>query len=519
MPTVPTASDFRLGQGLGQLRPLQGGLNVNPSPADFGALQAQQIGQAADGIGSAALGVMRAQAAVEERDARVRANKAGLQARLDMAQWLQEARQQAPAGAPDFTKSVMQRFQEYRAQAVEGASGLYRDLIEDDLGRIQISLFEDAHQFEAQARRAKAEADIKGGLEAAQNLVFLRPESFGEVLQSQIKLVEASGLDAEAKAKVAQGVAGALGAALWQRQVKDDPLNALAALRSGAIPGLEFQDRMRLANEAEGELRQRDAERRREEAEARMEARAARMEAREQARDARDAAESRLTADILAGAAGPADILRAVQGRMISGDQARVLTSFHEAQNRPDRISQDDPYALSLMLRAGDGDDVRGEVAEAVAQRRIKLDTARSIINDLQERQRSGGAFAREDVRAGEAALRRVIEENSGLGALTGDNAQKSLNALRMYRERIMADPSADPLAVADAVGRVWRQGTARAPRSRFMVQTPGQAPDFAASAQRLQEAYQRGEIGAVELEIETQALEQMATAMQQGRR
>jgi hypothetical protein len=79
-PRVPTASDFGLGAGPAKIVPLQGRLQVQSSPADFGAQQAQQIGQFAGDLGQAGATLFRGAAAVEERDTRLSANKAGLEA-------------------------------------------------------------------------------------------------------------------------------------------------------------------------------------------------------------------------------------------------------------------------------------------------------------------------------------------------------------------------------------------------------------------------------------------------------
>ena len=521
MPSVPTAASLGLGTGPAKIVPLQGRLQTQASPADFGAQQAQMIGAAAQDIGQAGATLFRAQKAVEERDTRVAANKFGLQARLDLTKWLEDAKQSAPAGAEGFTDTVMRHLEQYQAEHLEGVkSGLYRSLIEDDLGRFQISAFEEANAFQSQAKRAKAKTDVQAGWEAAQNLVYLKPEQYGDVLQGQIKFIEASGLSPEDKAQAAQDVTGALATSLWQRQVQDQPLQALAALRSGALPGLDFRARMALANQAEGELRRIDSERRQAAAEARMEARAARVEAREAARDARDAAEADLTAGILAGTAGPQDILKATQHRAISGDTARALTGFLKAQREPTPANDDDPLALQLMLRAGDGDEtVIKDVADAVNHNRMKLSTARQVINDLQERQKSGGVQSREDVREGEASLRRVIEEAGPLGNITGDKAQKSLNAVRMYRQLVAThgeDPKFDPLDAADRVAKIWKNSFGDMPRSRFLVQAPGQPPDLAASIQRLQAAISSGSLSDLEIEIETEALERAAAVVQQ---
>lgn len=248
----------------------------------------------------------------------------------------------------------------------------------------------------------------------------------------------------------------------------------------------------------ESELRQRE-----------IESRQMRVLRKEEMRQAREETEAALTAGLLDGTRTLDDVQAAINSRAISGEQARVLTSF--ASSRQRQAEPDKTLAVNLMARAYDGDlSVASDATEAAANGQITVDQMRQIVNDVQEYQRSGGIFGREDARMGEAQIKRVLEADDGLG-LDPDKADKAFSALKMYRRRLREDPEADPLELATKVIDVWKQGAGRAPRPRFLVQQPGaKTPDFAASAAATLDAFGRGEIDAEEAALQAEAIELM---------
>src|SRR3982751_120877 len=249
MARVPNAESLGLGQGPAKVIPLQGRLQVQASPADFGAAQAQQIGASGQDIGQAGSQLYRAQQAVDERDARISANKFGIDARLELTKWLEQAKETAPPGAEGFTDEVMKHVEAYKDEHLKGVQpGLYRNLVEDDLGRFQVSVYDEAHGFQAQAKRADAEVKVKGSQDSALAYITLRPQEAGNVIAKfKRDIIDPSGLAPERKAAVMQEVTHAAAEASWRSRLRTDPLNTLAMLRSDdGRSGLAYDDNLRL---------------------------------------------------------------------------------------------------------------------------------------------------------------------------------------------------------------------------------------------------------------------------------
>lgn len=276
MAHVPTASSLGLGSGPGKIVPLQGRLNVQSSPADFGAQQAQMVGGFAQDLGQIGGHLLRAQQAVEERDARVSANKFGLDARLELTKWLKTAKQSAAPGAEGFTDVVMEHLDEYKASHLkEVKPGLYRSLVEDDLDRFQISAFEQASDFQSQAKRAKADTDQKASIGVAGSILLTDPGQYAELLVRQLKDIEASGMPASWKEETARVTTAAFTTSMVQGLIEQEPRGTLALLESTPMPGLEGPDQQQLLDRARVRVNALDAEERRNAAENRAEARLA----------------------------------------------------------------------------------------------------------------------------------------------------------------------------------------------------------------------------------------------------
>jgi hypothetical protein len=244
MARVPTAESLGLGSGPGKIVPLQGRLQTQASPADFGAQQAQVIGGFGQDLQQGGAQLWRAQQAVEERDATLSANKAGLEAQAQWLQTLEQRKNEADIGAPGFTEGLTKDFDDYRQKTLEGVKpGRYRDLMDQRLQQLGVSLLEDGLQFEGQAKRAKADTDAKASIDAGRNVVFLKPETFGTVLGQQLQVIESSSLPPGRKAELAQATTSALTEAMWRGQGERDPRGTLQLLQTHEVPGLEYADR------------------------------------------------------------------------------------------------------------------------------------------------------------------------------------------------------------------------------------------------------------------------------------
>lgn len=473
-------------------------------------------------FGKIAEGAAEALLAVERRDQTIRARGRLQELRRTAAEQYTTWRDQAPPDASGFAKSVNERYDEWRGKQVDGLSGVEREVIEAGLADYADTLYGRAEEFEASTKREFYKNAISDSVERARNTVFLEPDEFDRELGDLAQTIEDSELPDVAKDALVSSAASSLTESLWRRRLRDDPTNAAAVLISQEIPHLSADSRMQLAASAESEMRRMESEREQAERDARTERRfqrseerAAAAETRELLRIQRDEVEASLTAGILDGSKTLDDVTKAVSARLITGDQARVLTSFAtgRAADEPDA-----PLAVSLLNRASGGDPtVLGEAAEAASKGRITLDQMRQVTNDFQEFERQGGVFAREDVKLGEENVKRILEEDGGLGLDAGGKAEKSFAAIQMYRRHIKDDPTQDPLELAGKVIDVWKQGAGRMPRPRFLVQQQGAKPDFSASAQATIDAQARGEIDERELALQVEALEAMQREIERG--
>jgi hypothetical protein len=262
---IPTAQSLGLGSGPAKIVPLQGRLNVTASPEAFGAGQARQIGALGQDLGQAGQQLLRVQQAVEERDARTSANKFGLEARK---YWLEDSvrrEQEAPPGAPGYRQQLATDYAKYREDALKDLQpGLYRDLVQDDLDRLELSLGERAITFEAQARRSKADTDQKAALGLAGSILATDPGQYAELLARQLQDIEASNMPAAWKEETARATTAALSKSMVLGLIEQEPHGTAELLRTTPMPGLEVGDQAELLDLAQRRAEALDNDRKRE---------------------------------------------------------------------------------------------------------------------------------------------------------------------------------------------------------------------------------------------------------------
>ncbi|WP_186276527.1 hypothetical protein [Burkholderia gladioli] len=184
----------------------------------------QQLGQAATQLG----GVLEFQKQQDEQ-----ANVAR-QVGNDRVTWLQNLQQMKDAaapGAPDFTPTVLKGFDDYAQQQLSTMpDGKPRRFYEMQLNELRSSLATSAISWQAQQHRAYNVDQYSQGNDAAARAIAMDPSQYGSLRASNLALISASSLDAETKTKLGEQFKDVAATAAGTRMVSDDPAGALAAM-------------------------------------------------------------------------------------------------------------------------------------------------------------------------------------------------------------------------------------------------------------------------------------------------
>ncbi|WP_186276517.1 hypothetical protein [Burkholderia gladioli] len=184
----------------------------------------QQLGQAATQLG----GVLEFQKQQDEQ-----ANVAR-QVGNDRVTWLQNLQQMKDAaapGAPDFTPTVLKGFDDYAQQQLSTMpDGKPRRFYELQLNELRSSLATSAISWQAQQHRAYNVDQYSQGNDAAARAIAMDPGQYNQLRASNLALIAASSLDAETKTKLSERFKDVAATAAGTRMVNDDPAGALAAM-------------------------------------------------------------------------------------------------------------------------------------------------------------------------------------------------------------------------------------------------------------------------------------------------
>ncbi|MBU9378702.1 hypothetical protein [Burkholderia gladioli] len=184
----------------------------------------QQLGAAASQLG----GVLELQKQQDEQ-----ANVAR-QVGNDRVTWLQNLQQMkdsAAPGAPDFTPNVLKGFDDYAQQQLSTMpDGKPRRFYEMQLTDLRNSLATNAITWQAQQHRAYNVDQYTQGSDAAARAIAMDPTQYGQLRASNLALIGTSSLDAETKTKLGEQFKDMAATAAGTRMVSDDPAAALAVM-------------------------------------------------------------------------------------------------------------------------------------------------------------------------------------------------------------------------------------------------------------------------------------------------
>jgi hypothetical protein len=293
------------------------------------AQQVQQaIGQAVD-IGIRQVAIERQQ---QVKSAAAYAGKALAESRL---YWLDEFEKAKAAAKPDaagFTDDVKERFNVFREKILsEAPDEDARGFIEEKLPFLQADVTEDAIRYQATTRVTYRRGQVVAGIETAQNAAFLQPDRRSQILDEQVSMIDAAGLDAAEAESLKKSARQSLADAAYRARAMKDPRGTLAALtdpnmRADGAADLDFGSRMQIAGAAEAEIKRQEAEALRAQAEARSNALA----------DVR----GRIEDEMALRAAG-----RPVENPITRADVARAFKTREEADKAWAEISVQQRYA------------------------------------------------------------------------------------------------------------------------------------------------------------------------------
>jgi hypothetical protein len=313
MPRVSKPGAFGLGDGSGKLRAAPiGSRQVRASPTAFGA--GRSVESYGGGLGPEAFGggrnlesfggnvapeaygtgqalispetenrALGAYLSVQRRDEITQANADSLKARSEY--WLgfdQRQTSRAEGDPGEFTKDELAHYDEWQAKQLDGATGFRRQVLEQDMGQLRLSVQNQASNFEGTRRRQYREEQQKVVYDqtleqvgSARNAAFSQPSDLGALQGQQARVIDASGLPDDLKAKLHRTTNGALADAAWLGRVEKDPYGVKAAMERGdprELQGLEFDDRTKILGRADSTINGIEVEKRRAASEARAEA-------------------------------------------------------------------------------------------------------------------------------------------------------------------------------------------------------------------------------------------------------
>lgn len=204
--------------------------------------------------------------AKREEQAQVAANTELMSARSEWLTRLQKHKADAPAGAANFTDSLLEEFDADLSTRLERAqTPQAKQYLRQQLSQVRLGLQQDAMTFEAGSIVDHKAGQLASSVDAARTAVEFRPQDFDVVAAEQGRAIIASGLPAEIQAKMTDDALDALSSSAVSGMIRSNPYGALVELnnersQNTAIRALSFDDRQRLRGAAEAEIRSREVE-------------------------------------------------------------------------------------------------------------------------------------------------------------------------------------------------------------------------------------------------------------------
>jgi hypothetical protein len=235
---------------------------LGPGPQPDTAIAARALPALAGGLDT--LG-----AALEQRreeDAAAWSAKTLAEAQSEWTQSLIKRKQEAPAGAPNFTPQLLTDFDAYAKKTVQMAPTRHtRQFLEQRFAALRGSLASDALAFEAASASAHATDIAKQSIDSARNELQVRPDVFNERLAERAALIDSMRLPAVRKQELTEHAVRSMSHDAVLGLIQRDPRETLKRLNMepgktgvASIDALAPDDRIQLRSAAETEVRRLD---------------------------------------------------------------------------------------------------------------------------------------------------------------------------------------------------------------------------------------------------------------------
>lgn len=244
--------------------------NLGPGPTgnlpglDGGAGSLSQLGEA---VSRTAIGIADIQKRKEEEDAAAWSAEQLSKARLDWTQQQIEREQNAPAGAKDYAGTLSKDFDAYADGVIKTApTESARNYLRQRFTDMKSGVIGRGMEFEARSRLNDRLTKVDASIDNARIAVDLDPSQYQSALAENLATLSALDISEQSKRDIASKAQQALSFASVSARLRNDPYGVRQQLGSedagGAldIRALNADNRLRLRNQAESEIKQREAE-------------------------------------------------------------------------------------------------------------------------------------------------------------------------------------------------------------------------------------------------------------------
>lgn len=227
---------------------LQIASNPNANPVNVSDGLGRGLQQLGRGLGDASDALIYK----DNADGVSRAGKNAADADMHWIDYLEKAKSEAKDGAPNFTGDMMEKFKKYKEEtlaAEPNAKG--RALLDQKLTSLQLNLFSNSKQFEAQAGVAYRDQNVEQAFQNYARMVNEGKMTYTEAQSSMDTLVANIGYDPTVRYDRATKYRERLADSYWQGKSLSNPDDAKNALSSGFKPAnLKPEDAASIADTA-----------------------------------------------------------------------------------------------------------------------------------------------------------------------------------------------------------------------------------------------------------------------------
>jgi hypothetical protein len=405
------------------------GLGAGPG----GGRGLEAVGEALSGVGRAQADIHQRELELRDRDAIAEANAEIGSARTHWIEQYQQRQQNAEAGASGFTPKLMDDFDKDKADRLSRAkTPAAKRYLEQKLGDVRLGLYSDGLSFEAVAGAKHREGLLSQSVDGAKLAAGFRPEEFDSLLEEQNAGIMATGATAQRAEELRTGVRAQLAEAAVMGLIQRNPAATLKQLNDekskiSSINSLTFEDRNRLRNTAETEVRRLDAEAKGRQVEARQ-------AMNERLQDIATAAQMGLPIDV-----PPKAVMQALYGAQDGAKRHQFATQLAGVSNVTAQMHQMSTAELSAAVAGYKPTKVEG----ASDQAQMQAIVARNAQAIAEQREKDPGGYLLQHSPLVQQAYAESAENPAGF-----------LSALKAEKERLgISSPDVLPDGYVQQVG------------------------------------------------------------------